>query len=832
MRITEQQLEEFMNVNSSDGTRDDITHLTTNISIGLVVNADDPLESGRLMVFCPEFNDNPKKIHHLPWALYGSPFGGSVNNSGYARGHQKGKESTTGAVHYGFWGIPEQGAHVLIACINDDPRRRVWLGCIPEHQETHTIGTGRYDWSGGFPDGPLSSTKDPIEPAYSNATEAFQDKKDTPEWKTRSANYQITGVREDIGEIPNPSRGSYLDNQYPQISEAESDDWVKPILGAHGYDWSGHKNLGAFKSSRVYSWSSPGFHSMMMDDRAFNSRIQFKTTAGHQIILDDTNERIYISTYEGKSYIEMDKSGNIDIYADRRLSIHAKKDINIESDETVRIKGKKGIHMYSGDTRGQKSLDVVPEDGQIRMHAVNDIHVMTEKSLRTLSVEDTFFEVGRDMCTSVGGVYSLQVEGDLNTIVNKGDLSTSINGSLLINATANISQFAGHSAKHRAINNTEIFSFRGKMDLAAQMDVNIKSKGENVAIESVKESVTLSGDGENSMFTVATNIDSVSNNNVTASAQNQIAQTASTEVSVEKAKNDPPGCFEFPGVTVKLTNDGLEEHEGDLDVTFKLPDGVERTVNDMNEFMEDMEEDWNNHMQLFHEHVNSINASLTKMLTLEFLEVPLPPWLGALPISFSLELPAIELPTLNLPNLCFDLTNILTIEGLELLPDSLFELNVDLGGWTKDNIMGWVNGLKGEVSKLKNSFDSALTQVGGIQGQIDNVLSQFTNAVENINLLSINFTNPTGTDSDVLYANYNINIGDAINALNTYNSTVTGEGLPSVISMMSELASHVDSNNTILSNIVSGGLDSSDLIALADSAMTLEGYVTDLGGGI
>ena len=299
--ITEELLEQFINVNSSDGNRDNITHLSSNITIGLVINTDDPLENGRLQIFCPDLNDNPKKIHHIPWATYSTPYGGSINNAGYTRGHIQGKEHTSGAVHYGFWGIPEQGAHVLVACINGDIRRRVWMGCVPEHQETHTLFTGRFDWSKGFPDGPLSSTKSPIEPSYSNASKAFNDDKKSSEWKTRIASYQPTSVREDLGEIPNPSKSTYLDNQFQEISKNESDDWVKGILGSHGYDWSGYKKLGSFKSSRVFGMSTPGFHSFLMDDRPFNSRVQFKTTAGHQILLDDTNERIYISTYEGKS---------------------------------------------------------------------------------------------------------------------------------------------------------------------------------------------------------------------------------------------------------------------------------------------------------------------------------------------------------------------------------------------------------------------------------------------------------------------------------------------------------------------------------------------------
>lgn len=410
-RFDKNLIEQYMAVNSSDDKMDDIKNLTNTLCVGVVVDTDDPLEQGRLKVWCPDLNDNPKKVLHIPWASYVTPYGGSINNACYARGHIAGSELSEGSVHYGFWGIPEHGAHVIVACINGDSRRRVWLGCLPEQQETHTLFNGRFAWNAGNVDGPLTSSGSPIEPAYTNAGIAFEDDRESAEWKTRGAEYQVASVREDLGEIPSPSKSTYLDNQYPQMTEAEQDDWVKPKVGSHGYDWTGHKQLGEFKSSRAFGMTTPGFHSFVMDDRAFNSRIRIKTTAGHQILMDDTNERIYISTYEGESYVEMDRSGNIDIYSGRRISLHAEKDINIESDETVRIKGKKGIHMYAGDTTGQTPLDSVPADGQIRMHSTDDMHFYVENNLRIYVENDQYLEVGGNVENLVTGDWAGSAEG-------------------------------------------------------------------------------------------------------------------------------------------------------------------------------------------------------------------------------------------------------------------------------------------------------------------------------------------------------------------------------------------------------------------------------------
>jgi hypothetical protein len=403
------------NVFDIDGKKD--KHLQANISltVGVVVDTDDPLQEGRLRIFCPSLNDNPKKLQHLPWAAYVSPFGGVVNSPCFTRGSDPNNAQTEGAVHYGFWAIPEQGAHALVGCIDGDPRRRFFLGCFPQHQQTHTLFNGRYKWAGfnGTPDGPFSTSNNPIQPLYDNLTEAYVDRQ-AREWKTRGADYQATAISQTVGEIPNDKMKGSLDEQYPQISAAEPDQWVKDVLGAHGYDWTNLKQLGAFLSSKVYGMTSPGMHTLMMDDRAFNNRLKLRSTSGHMILLDDTNERIYVATSKGNNWIEMDSSGNIDIYSKRRVSVHAEDDINFSTDASFRVKAKKGIYMYAGDTPGTPLGSNIPPDGQIRIQSSDDMHIYSDKNIREFAKESIYMEATNNFeVTSKNWLQSCSVDFDL-----------------------------------------------------------------------------------------------------------------------------------------------------------------------------------------------------------------------------------------------------------------------------------------------------------------------------------------------------------------------------------------------------------------------------------
>lgn len=364
------------------------------ITVGMVVDTNDPQQMGRVRALCPQLGDDPEEpdVGDIPWASYASPFGGSVSDENFSRGGTE-DATTFGHVGYGMWNIPKEGALVLIMCLDGDPQYRVWVGCLYGQNLNHTLPHGRYSfdmiaWGDGDPDGPFSTGGEPIQPLHDNLSKAFNEEKSSPEWRTRGADYSVAGVNNDllpeldavifapdeITEHPGSytdATGSYTVAQGYAVSRSEPD--------AQPADEEIRKN----SDPQTYSWTSPGFHSIAMDDRIENCRVRLRTTTGHQILLDDTNERIYISTAEGNNWVELDKSGNIDIHSERRISIHAAKDMNFSTDETFRVHAKKGIHMYSG--------------GETRLHSKQDFHVDTSSSLRLYSTSDMFLETGNTM---------------------------------------------------------------------------------------------------------------------------------------------------------------------------------------------------------------------------------------------------------------------------------------------------------------------------------------------------------------------------------------------------------------------------------------------------
>ena len=318
------------------------------LTVGFVVDTDDPQQMGRLRVLCPALNDpqltDDYDINNIPWASYCSSFGGMTTH--LQRGPEA--EMTTGPVAYGMWNIPKIGAQVLMTCIDGDPNYRVWLGCLHSQFMSNTLPNGRHKVNNNEQDGPLSSTDDPIQPLYQNYEGAYPNKA-AFEWKTRGADYQAAGIN-DVQVNFAPSDRSDVDPTELDGSSIRQGYAPNQILKAPG-----------ILDSQVFAWVTPGFHSISMDDRFENCRMRLRTTTGHQLLMDDTNERVLLSTNKSNVWVEMDSAGNLDIYSDKYMNFHSLDDMNFTSGGDIRFRAKGAIHSIS--------------DGDNRMEVGGDYHI-------------------------------------------------------------------------------------------------------------------------------------------------------------------------------------------------------------------------------------------------------------------------------------------------------------------------------------------------------------------------------------------------------------------------------------------------------------------------
>ena len=278
---------------------------------GIVLEASDPQQMGRIKVWCPAIDGDLAyiKIENLPWATYVSPLAGQTRN--YPAGSSGMK--TKGLTSYGFWAVPKVGAQVIIALLYGDANRRFYIGSFFGDHGNRSLPTGR-----NRPDlakAPVSDTFDPMEPQTSNMTAQFGGNLDASQAKTRGAFERQAAQDKDIKD------------------------------GAEGYQKGVVKDS---LDSQMYCLTTPGRHALIFQDHPSTSRVRLKTAEGNQVIFDDVNERIYVSTAAGKTWFELDKDGHVHLYGAASVSVSAGEDINFSAKGKINLSAGKDINIAAG----------------------------------------------------------------------------------------------------------------------------------------------------------------------------------------------------------------------------------------------------------------------------------------------------------------------------------------------------------------------------------------------------------------------------------------------------------------------------------------------------
>lgn len=283
---------------------------------GIVKATDDPQQMGRLKVWCPALDGEKHTIDELPWSEYASPFAGFTDNFRSGRD----LNTTQGIKAYGMWAIPKINSRVFVFLLNGDINRRCYFaGAFPTHlNRSLPRGRNQNPTTGAI--GPQTDTYQYIEPAYSNVKEQFQNKLDSDEAQSR-------GVYE------------------RQVAQDKTDK-----DGKEGYSKSpGEGKEFDYLDPQSYCFVTPGNHALIMSDGYDWCRIRIVTTSGNQILLDDTNERIYISTCKGGNYIELDENGHIHIFGSDDISIRTAENINVRADKNINFEAQKDINLRAID---------------------------------------------------------------------------------------------------------------------------------------------------------------------------------------------------------------------------------------------------------------------------------------------------------------------------------------------------------------------------------------------------------------------------------------------------------------------------------------------------
>jgi hypothetical protein len=372
--------------------------------IGIVKDATDVTLSGRLRVYIPEMPgsvDNDPATWHT--VSYMSPFYGVT--SGNPNADTGPGEFINGRQSYGFWATaPDEGSSVMVIFVYGDPNQGYYIGCIPEPSLTHMIPA-------------IGAAADPDQPSDNNdfyATQGTpsgfvgkpllptieindynQSIEQDPKYYTKPKAVHIYQAAQMLqqGLLDDPARGPITTN-----SQRESPSRVfgistpgQPIYsGVKGDDVSGQVDSGTVASAQLKVTARTGGHTLAMDDGDINNNnklFRLRSGQGHQILMNDSDSFLHIISKRGDVWIEFNREGALDIYAENSinlrtagtLNLHADRDININAEGQIRMRSKGAMNLETQDVfnlRADKNINVytqatfeVKADGTLLLEA-------------------------------------------------------------------------------------------------------------------------------------------------------------------------------------------------------------------------------------------------------------------------------------------------------------------------------------------------------------------------------------------------------------------------------------------------------------------------------
>ena len=351
---------------------------------------------------------------------YASPFYGTTFGSDQGLNPDG---ATTSGQSYGMWCVPpDVGNKVLVTFVAGDMQRGYWFACIYDSPNHHMVpGNGRNIGGAGNtkpPGGALDSylSKDSVSPVgeynISNA-DAF-----TADGLVNSDRYAHPSLTMGLviqGLDKDPVRGAISSSS---MREAPSNVYgisTPGRRGTKGDQVAGNKDIVYFRQ---------GGHSFVMDDGAEDGTDQLmrlRTSGGHQILMNDTEEILYIASSSGNQWLEFSASGAINVYAGAGFNLRSGGAINMHSDSSIvmcaphiKLDALPNINSIRGPNGG---LNAGAALGIIPSISINSAGTFSTSSLLTTTIKsDAAMSLGALGATSIntGAILNISAVGALN----------------------------------------------------------------------------------------------------------------------------------------------------------------------------------------------------------------------------------------------------------------------------------------------------------------------------------------------------------------------------------------------------------------------------------
>jgi len=135
-----------------------------------------------------------------------------------------------------------------------------------------------------------------------------------------------------------------------------------------------------------------------------NELVRIRTRTGHQILLHNTEDLIYIANSKGSAWVELTSDGKIDIYAKDSMSVHTENDLNLTADRNITIEAGANIDLKASGSYSVLDGEPKLRKGNIQIETLNDFKCLFGGNQWVTTIGNTEYKTnGETKITSGGG---------------------------------------------------------------------------------------------------------------------------------------------------------------------------------------------------------------------------------------------------------------------------------------------------------------------------------------------------------------------------------------------------------------------------------------------
>jgi len=237
-----------------------------------------------------------------------------------------------------------------------------------------------------------------------------------------------------------------------------------------------------------------------------NECVRLRTRTGHQILLHNSEDLIYIANARGTSWIEMSSNGKLDIFASDSVSVHSANDLNFTAARDINLTASEDFNLVAKQVRVNSKLNTnfvtgevfaVSAGKDISLNTAEDFIAFASGDLSTASTGQTSILAGDHL--AVGSTTSVGIEGcGFVRVTTDGDYDLKALGPIKIETQADLSQISALQTKVQSGNALSLkavgsFLVNTEATLGMKSSANTIIKSDaNVDIQGAEPPATLS----------------------------------------------------------------------------------------------------------------------------------------------------------------------------------------------------------------------------------------------------------------------------------------------------------------------------------------------------